>query len=168
MDRVRSPRGSSSLIYWRCRQGAEPMGLRVCLLITANGLWHRRTVSYPMRFGWPEVNQIYLTVASLCVVDNRLGQPSPALRLCRPFLLACPRPTDWMNTSVSALPCRCTIPDRQCMTEPPKIIPYYCLSWSTWPLSNNKEVFCRLCRVMPGKSPTTGSLICAKPTRRQN
>jgi hypothetical protein len=54
------------------------------------------------------------------------------------------------------------------VTEPPKIIPYYRLGQSTWPLSNNKEVFCRLCRAMSGKSPTTGSLICAKPTRRRD
>jgi hypothetical protein len=27
------------------------------------------------------------------------------------------------------------------VTEPPKIIPYYRLSLSTWPLSNNKELF---------------------------
>jgi hypothetical protein len=51
------------------------------------------------------------------------------------------------------------------VTEPPKIVPYYRLSLSTWPLSNNKELFCRLRRVKPGKSHTTGSLICAKPTR---
>jgi hypothetical protein len=54
------------------------------------------------------------------------------------------------------------------VTEPPKIISYYRLSQSTWPLSNNKELFCRLCWVMPSKSPTTGSLICAKPTRRRD
>jgi hypothetical protein len=27
------------------------------------------------------------------------------------------------------------------VTEPPKIVPYYRLSLSTWPLSNNKELF---------------------------
>jgi hypothetical protein len=54
------------------------------------------------------------------------------------------------------------------VTEPPKIIFYYCLSLSTWPLSNNKELFCFLCRVVPGKSLTTGSLICANPTRRRD
>jgi hypothetical protein len=54
------------------------------------------------------------------------------------------------------------------VTEPPKIVPYYRLSRSTWPLSNNKELFCRFRRVKPGKSHTTGSLICAKPTRRQD
>jgi hypothetical protein len=52
--------------------------------------------------------------------------------------------------------------------ETSKIILYYRLSRSTWPLSNNKEVFCRLCWAIPGKSATTGSLICAKPTRRRN
>jgi hypothetical protein len=36
----------------------------------------------------------------------------------------------------------------QDVTEPPKIILYYHLRRSTWPLSNNKEIFCRLCRVM--------------------
>jgi hypothetical protein len=63
------------------------------------------------------------------------------------------------------------VPDRPgspLVTEPPKIISYYRLSQSTWPLSNNKELFCRLCWVMPSKSPTTGSLICAKPTRRRD
>jgi hypothetical protein len=54
------------------------------------------------------------------------------------------------------------------VTEPPKIVLYYCLSLSTWPLSNNKERFCRFRRVRPGKSHTTGSLICAKPTRRRD
>jgi hypothetical protein len=54
------------------------------------------------------------------------------------------------------------------VTEPPKIIPYYRLSRSTWPLSNNKELLSRFRRVKPGKSHTTGSLICAKPTRRRN
>jgi hypothetical protein len=55
-----------------------------------------------------------------------------------------------------------------CVTEPPKIILYYHLSRSTWPLSNNKELLSRFRRVKPGKSPTTGSLICAKPTRRRD
>jgi hypothetical protein len=27
-----------------------------------------------------------------------------------------------------------------CVTEPPKIVPYYRLSLSTWPLNNNKEL----------------------------
>jgi hypothetical protein len=54
------------------------------------------------------------------------------------------------------------------VTEPPKIIPYYRLSRSTWPLSNNKELLSRFRRVKPGKSHTTGSLICAKPTRRRD
>jgi hypothetical protein len=54
------------------------------------------------------------------------------------------------------------------VTEPPKIVPYYRLSLSTWPLSNNKELFCSFRRVKPGKSHTTGSLICAKPTRRRD
>jgi hypothetical protein len=54
------------------------------------------------------------------------------------------------------------------VTEPPKIILYYCLSQSTWPLSNNKELLSRFRRVKPDKSHTTGSLICAKPTRRRD
>jgi hypothetical protein len=54
------------------------------------------------------------------------------------------------------------------VTAPPKIIPYYRLSRSTWPLSNNKELLSRFRRVKPGKSHTTGSLICAKPTRRRD
>jgi hypothetical protein len=54
------------------------------------------------------------------------------------------------------------------VTEPPKIILYYRLSRSTWPLSNNKELLSRFRRVKPGKSHTTGSLICAKPTRRRD
>jgi hypothetical protein len=41
------------------------------------------------------------------------------------------------------------------VTEPLKLIPYYCLNHSTWPLSNNIEVTCRLCRVEPGKSLTS-------------
>jgi hypothetical protein len=52
--------------------------------------------------------------------------------------------------------------------EPPKIIPYYRLSQSTWPLKNNKELLSRFRWVKPGKSNTTGSLICAKPTRRRD
>jgi hypothetical protein len=43
-----------------------------------------------------------------------------------------------------------------CVTEPPKITPYYRLGLSMWPLSNNKELFYRFCRVKPGKSLTTG------------
>jgi hypothetical protein len=49
------------------------------------------------------------------------------------------------------------------VTEPPKIIPYYRLSRSTWPLSNNKELFCRLWRVKPGKSLTTVSRCALSP-----
>jgi hypothetical protein len=56
----------------------------------------------------------------------------------------------------------------QIVTEPPKLILYYRLSRSTWPLSNNKELLSRFRRVKPGKSHTTGSLICAKPTRRRD
>jgi hypothetical protein len=52
------------------------------------------------------------------------------------------------------------------VTESPKIIPYYRLSRSTWPLSNNKELLSHFRWVKPGKSHTIGSLICAKPTRR--
>jgi hypothetical protein len=33
------------------------------------------------------------------------------------------------------------------VTEPLKLIPYYCLNHSSWPLRNNREVTCRLCRV---------------------
>jgi hypothetical protein len=49
------------------------------------------------------------------------------------------------------------------VTEPPKIVPYYRLSLSTWPLSNNKELFCRFRRVKPGKSLTTGSRYALSP-----
>jgi hypothetical protein len=49
------------------------------------------------------------------------------------------------------------------VTEPPKIILYYRLRRSTWPLSNNKELFCRLCRGMPAKSLTTGSRYVLSP-----
>jgi hypothetical protein len=49
------------------------------------------------------------------------------------------------------------------VTEPPKIIPYYRLSLSTWPLSNNKELFCRFRRVKPGESLTTGSRYALSP-----
>jgi hypothetical protein len=41
------------------------------------------------------------------------------------------------------------------VTEPLKLIPYYCLNHSSWPLSNNIEVTCRLYRVKPGKSLTS-------------
>jgi hypothetical protein len=41
------------------------------------------------------------------------------------------------------------------VTEPLKLITYYCLNHSFWPLSNNIEVTCRLCRVKPGKSLTS-------------
>jgi hypothetical protein len=54
------------------------------------------------------------------------------------------------------------------VTEPPRIVPYYCLSLSAWPLRNNKELFCSFHRVKPGKSHTTGSLIYAKTTRRRD
>jgi hypothetical protein len=47
--------------------------------------------------------------------------------------------------------------------EPPKIIPYYRLSQSTWPLSNNKELFRRFHRVKPGESLTTGSRYALSP-----
>jgi hypothetical protein len=49
------------------------------------------------------------------------------------------------------------------VTEPPKIILYYRLSLSTWPLSNNKELFCRFLRVKPGKSLTTGLRYALSP-----
>jgi hypothetical protein len=58
-------------------------------------------------------------------------------------------------------------PDGTTVTEQPKIVLYYHLSLSTWPLSNNKELLCRFRRVKPDKSHTTRSLICAKPTRRR-
>jgi hypothetical protein len=41
------------------------------------------------------------------------------------------------------------------VAEPLKLIPYYCLNHSSWPLSNNIEVTYRLCRVKPGKSLTS-------------
>jgi hypothetical protein len=68
-----------------------------------------------------------------------------------------------MSTTSSA---PCSRPLR--VTEPPKIILYYRLSLSTWPLSNNKELLSRFRRVKPGKSHTTESLTCAKPTRRRD
>jgi hypothetical protein len=49
------------------------------------------------------------------------------------------------------------------VTEPSKIIPYYCLSWSTWPLSNNKKLLCRLCRVMPDESLTKDRWYAQSP-----
>jgi hypothetical protein len=54
-------------------------------------------------------------------------------------------------------------PFRERVAEPPKIIPYYRLNLSTWPLSNNKELFCRHCWVKPGKSLTTGSRYALSP-----
>jgi hypothetical protein len=51
----------------------------------------------------------------------------------------------------------------QAVTEPPKIIPYYRLSLSTWPLSNNKELLSRFRWVKPGKSLTTGSRYALSP-----
>jgi hypothetical protein len=45
--------------------------------------------------------------------------------------------------------------DSHLVTEPLKLIPYYCLNHSSWPLSNNIEVTCRLCRVKPRKSLTS-------------
>jgi hypothetical protein len=41
------------------------------------------------------------------------------------------------------------------VTEPLKLIPYYFLNHSTWPLSNNIEVTSHLCWVKPGKSLTS-------------
>jgi hypothetical protein len=49
------------------------------------------------------------------------------------------------------------------VTEPPKIISYYRLILSTWPLSNNKELLSRFCRVKPGESLTTGSRYALSP-----
>jgi hypothetical protein len=49
------------------------------------------------------------------------------------------------------------------VTELPKIIPYYCLSLSMWPLSNNKELLCRFYRVKPDESLTTGSRYALSP-----
>jgi hypothetical protein len=43
-------------------------------------------------------------------------------------------------------------PAPSAVTEPPKINPDYHLSRATWLISDNQELFCRLCRVMPGKS----------------
>jgi hypothetical protein len=54
------------------------------------------------------------------------------------------------------------------VTEPLKLIPYYCLNHSSWPLSNNIEVTCRLCRVGPGKSLTSQDRhLYNKLTRRR-
>jgi hypothetical protein len=41
------------------------------------------------------------------------------------------------------------------VTEPPKIILYYRLRLSTWPLSNNKELLSHFRRVKPAESLTT-------------
>jgi hypothetical protein len=41
------------------------------------------------------------------------------------------------------------------VTEPLKLIPYYCLNHTSSPLSNNIEVTCHLCWVKPGKSLTS-------------
>jgi hypothetical protein len=41
------------------------------------------------------------------------------------------------------------------VTKPLKLIPYYFPIHSPWPLRNNIEVTCRLCRVKPGKSLTS-------------
>jgi hypothetical protein len=59
------------------------------------------------------------------------------------------------QTAATTWPCN----EEECyiVTKPPKIIPYYRLSLSMWPLSNNKELVCRFCRVKPGESLTTGS-----------
>jgi hypothetical protein len=54
------------------------------------------------------------------------------------------------------------------VTEPLKLISYYCLNHSSWPLSNNREVTCRLCRVKPGKSLTSQDRqLYIKLTRRR-
>jgi hypothetical protein len=53
--------------------------------------------------------------------------------------------------------------DPTLVTEPPKIIVYYRLSLSTWPLSNNKELLSRFRRVKPGESLTTGSRYALSP-----
>jgi hypothetical protein len=47
--------------------------------------------------------------------------------------------------------------------EPPKIIPYYRLSLSTWPLRDNKKLLSRFRRVKRGKSLTTGSRYALSP-----
>jgi hypothetical protein len=53
---------------------------------------------------------------------------------------------------------------RMCVvTEPPKVIMYYRLSLSTWPLSNNKELLCRFCRLKLDKSLTIGSRYALSP-----
>jgi hypothetical protein len=49
------------------------------------------------------------------------------------------------------------------VTELPKIILYYRLSLSTWPLSNNKELLCCFSRVKFGESLTTGSRYALSP-----
>jgi hypothetical protein len=57
---------------------------------------------------------------------------------------------------------------RPVVTKPLKLIPYYCLNHSSWPLSNNTEVTCRLCRVKPGKSLTSQDRqLYIKLTRRR-
>jgi hypothetical protein len=49
------------------------------------------------------------------------------------------------------------------VTEPPKIILYYRLRLSTWPLSDNKELLSHCRQVKPGKSLTTGSRYALSP-----
>jgi hypothetical protein len=38
------------------------------------------------------------------------------------------------------------------VTEPPKLILYYCINLSSWSLRDNTELTCRLCRVNSGQS----------------
>jgi hypothetical protein len=55
-----------------------------------------------------------------------------------------------------------------CVTEPLKLIPYYCLNHSSWPLRNNIEVTYRLCRVGSDKSLTSQDRhLYNKLTRRR-
>jgi hypothetical protein len=95
--------------------------------------------------------------------DRRDPSAPPPWARARPQTGSSARPPPWSGRELHAARGRL-----HGVTEPPKIVPYYRLSLSTWPLSNNKELFCRFRRVKPGKSHTTGSLICAKPTRRRD
>jgi hypothetical protein len=125
----------------------------------------------------PRLSSSPRALSSLCC----LGSPAAPARGCVPGRPAPPTP----SSNRCRLTERVTTFSRQpsaaswkksvsrtravvSVTEPPKIIPYYRLSRSTWPLSNNKELLSRFRRVKPDKSHTTGSLICAKPTRRRD
>jgi hypothetical protein len=87
------------------------------------------------------------------------GRQGPSVVSCGPAARgALLPPYPWQGLNVVGHGCTDTA-----VTEPPKIILHHRLSRSTWPLRNNKELFCRLCRGMPGKSLTTGSRYALSP-----